>query len=136
VRALTRLRDAYAAGHLSTGTLEARVELALAGDAEAAVWDLPRWWQRGRAPRALVVDGVEWPLGGGTRVGRCSDCDLVLSDDTVSRRHVEIAVRGGVCALRDLGSCNGTYLNGRPVERARLRRGDVLLLGETIVRVR
>ena len=133
-RALPRLRDAYAAGHLSTATLEARVELALAGD-DLAVWDLPRWWQRSGTPHALVVDGREWPLTRRARVGRSSDCDLVLADEAVSRRHLEIALRGGVCRLRDLGSCNGTWLNGRPVDRARVRRGDVLQLGETILRV-
>jgi pSer/pThr/pTyr-binding forkhead associated (FHA) protein len=105
------------------------------------VWDLPapaRWWRRalGEPPSALVADGLEWPLGRHARVGRSPDCDIVLRDDSVSRRHVEIAVRGGVCALRDLGSCNGTYVNGRRVARARLRRGDVLRLGETELRLR
>jgi len=138
---LVKLRDAYGAGHLSTATLEARAALVLAGAAEDAVWDLPapaRWWRRavGEPPSALVAEGVEWPLGRHARVGRSADCDVVLSDDTVSRRHVEIAVRGGICALRDLGSCNGTYLNGRRVARARLRRGDVLWLGETELRLR
>jgi pSer/pThr/pTyr-binding forkhead associated (FHA) protein len=83
-----------------------------------------------------VAEGVEWPLGRHARVGRSPACDVVLSDDSVSRRHVEIAIRGGVCALRDLGSCNGTYVNGRRVVRARLRRGDVLRLGETELRLR
>ena len=135
VRALSQLRNAYAAGHLSTSTLEERVLLALTGDGEDAVWDLPRWWQRRRAARALVVDGVEWPLGAGLRIGRSSACDLVLGDDSVSRRHAEIALRGGVCVVRDLGSCNGTWVNGRAVRRTRLRRGDELQLGETVIRV-
>jgi pSer/pThr/pTyr-binding forkhead associated (FHA) protein len=71
-------------------------------------------------------------------LGRGSGCDLTLGydDDTVSRRHAEIAVRAGLCLIRDLDSCNGTLLNGRPVRRARLRRGDVLLMGETEIRVR
>jgi pSer/pThr/pTyr-binding forkhead associated (FHA) protein len=70
-------------------------------------------------------------------LGRGSDCDLTLGDDdTVSRRHAEIAVRAGLCLVRDLDSCNGTLLNGRLVRRARLRRGDVLLVGETEIRVR
>ena len=69
-------------------------------------------------------------------LGRGSGCDLSLWDDTVSRRHAEIAVRAGLCLVRDLDSCNGTLVNGRPVRRARLRRGDVLTLGETEIRVR
>ena len=69
-------------------------------------------------------------------LGRGPGCDLVLTDDSVSRRHAEIAVRAGECLIRDLGSCNGTLLNGHPVRRARIRRGDVLVLGETEFRVR
>lgn len=136
MRALSQLRNAYAAGHVSTSTLEARVSLALSGDAEGAVWDLPRWWHRRRAARTLVIDGAEWPLGTSMRLGRSSSCDLVLADDSVSRRHAEIALRGGVCVIRDLGSCNGTWVNGRAVQRARLRGGDELQLGETVIRVR
>jgi len=135
VRALSRLRNAYAAGQVSTATLESRVSIALAGDAEEAVWDLPRWWERRGAPRALVVDGGDVALDRCLRIGRSSSCDLVLTDDSVSRRHAEIALRGGVCVVRDLGSCNGTYVNGRPVIRARLRRGDELMLGETVLRL-
>jgi hypothetical protein len=135
MRALTLLRNAYAAGHVSTSTLEARVEVALAGSPEDAVWDLPRWWQRRTGPRALVAEGVEWPLARSLRIGRSSGCDVVLTDDSVSRRHAEIALRGGVCVLRDLGSCNGTLVNGRPVLRARLRRGDEIVLGETVLRL-
>jgi hypothetical protein len=136
MRAISQLRDAYAAGHVSTSTLEARIALALTGDADGAVWDLPRWWHRRRAAQTLVIDGVERPLGTSTCVGRSSSCDLVLPDDSVSRRHAEIALRGGICVIRDLGSCNGTYVNGRAVQRARLRRGDELQLGETVIRVR
>jgi hypothetical protein len=136
VRALAQLRNAYAAGHVSTSTLEARIALALTGDADGAVWDLPRWWHRRRAARVLVVDGVERPLDTSMRIGRSSSCDLVLEDDSISRRHAEIALRGGVCVIRDLGSCNGTWVNGRAVRRARLRRGDELQLGETLIRVR
>jgi predicted component of type VI protein secretion system len=52
-------------------------------------------------------------------------------------RDAEIALRGGVCVIRDLGSSNGTWVNGRPIRsRARLRRGDELRLGETVIRVR
>jgi pSer/pThr/pTyr-binding forkhead associated (FHA) protein len=41
-----------------------------------------------------------------------------------------------VCVIRDLGSCNGTWVNGRAIRRARLRHGDELQLGETVIRVR
>jgi hypothetical protein len=138
-RALRLLRDAYGAGHVSTATLEVRAEAALAGHVDDAIWDLPRRGSGSGEPvRSLVAGELEWPLGERGRwvLGRGSKCDFVLEDDAVSRRHAEIAVRAGQCVIRDLGSCNGTFVNGREVERARLRRGDLLLLGETEMRVR
>ena len=139
-RALRALRDAYGAGHLSTATLESRAEWVLGGRIDDALWDLPkRWWRPAPPVRSLVVGDREWPIGERGRwvLGRASDVDVSLDgDDAVSRRHAEIAVRAGLCLIRDLDSCNGTLLNGRLVGRARLRRGDVLVLGETVVRVR
>ena len=139
-RALRALRDAYGAGHLSTATLEARAEWVLGGRVDDALWDLPkRWWRPAPPVRSLVAGEHEWPLADRGRwvLGRATDADVVLDgDDAVSRRHAEIAVRAGLCLVRDLDSCNGTLLNGRFVRRARLRRGDVLVLGETEVRVR
>ena len=70
-------------------------------------------------------------------VGRGKDCDVVLDDDSVSRRHAELARDDrGVYRLRDLESGNGTFLDGKPIgkepvlvpEGARLRFGDVELL--------
>jgi hypothetical protein len=140
-RALQLLRDAYGAGHLSTATLESRAEWVLGGGyAEDAVWDLPkRWWRPAAPVRGLVVGETEWALGDRGRwvIGRSSSCPFSLpDDDAVSRTHAEIAVRAGLCLVRDLDSCNGTLVNGRTVRRARLRRGDVLLVGETEIRVR
>ena len=66
--------------------------------------------------RGLVAGALEWPLADRGRwvLGRGSHCDLVLADDdAVSRAHAEIAVRAGLCLIRDLDSCNGTLLNGR-----------------------
>jgi hypothetical protein len=139
-RALHRLKLAYGAGQVSTDTLEVRTALVLAGNTDDAIWDLPRRWFAPSPPvRALVAGRQEWPLSEKGRwvLGRALDADILIgSDDAVSRRHAEIAVRAGVCQIRDLDSCNGTLLNGRPVERARLRRGDVLVIGETELRVR
>jgi hypothetical protein len=139
-RALHRLKYAYGAGQVSTETLEVRTALALSGRTEDAIWDLPRRWFKPAAPvRALVMDRQEWSLTERGRwvLGRALDADILIGDDdAISRRHAEIAVRAGVCQIRDLDSCNGTLLNGRFVERARLQRGDVVLLGETELRVR
>ena len=139
-RALRALRDAYGAGHLSTATLESRAEWVLGGRIEDALWDLPKRWWRPRAAGPQPGRGRrEWPISDRGRwvLGRGSGCDMLLDgDDAVSRRHAEIAVRAGLCLVRDLDSANGTLLNGRLVRRARLRRGDMLVLGETVVRVR
>jgi predicted component of type VI protein secretion system len=124
---------------VSTATLEARAALALDGRVEDAIWDLPKLRLRREPVRALVAGDREWPLSEKGRwvLGRGSACDVRLDrDDSISRRHAEIAVRAGQCLVRDLGSCNGTLLNGRFVQRARLRRGDILLLGETEIRLR
>jgi hypothetical protein len=138
-RALHRLRDAYGAGQVSTATLEARTSLALRGRAEDAIWDLPRWRPAREPVRAVVLGAREWPLGerGRWTLGRSRACDIRLpEDDAVSRQHAEIAVRAGVCLIRDLGSVNGVLVNGRPVTRARLRRGDVVELGESRLHLR
>jgi hypothetical protein len=59
-------------------------------------------------------------------VGRADDCAIVLRDAGVSRRHAVLERRGDVFEVVDLGSVNGTYVNGRRVERHRLSAGDVL----------
>jgi hypothetical protein len=139
-RALRRLRDAYGAGHLSTATLEARAADVLDGRIEDATWDLPSGRRRAAEPvRGFVVGEREWRLGERGRwvLGRGAGCDLPIEDDdSVSRRHAEVALRAGECLIRDLDSCNGTLVNGHPVGRARLRRGDLIVLGETEIRVR
>ena len=139
-RALQRLKLAYGAGRVSTDTLEVRTSLALSGRTDDAIWDLPKRWFRPAAPvRSLVAGREEWPLTEKGRwvLGRALDADILIgADDAVSRRHAEIAIRAGVCQIRDLDSCNGTLLNGRLVDRARLKRGDVIVIGETELRVR
>jgi hypothetical protein len=64
-----------------------------------------------------------------TLLGRGTDADVRLADTGVSRRHAEIAVQGGTVTLSDLGSTNGTLVNGRRVDRAVLTDGDRLELG-------
>lgn len=64
-------------------------------------------------------------------VGRLQSCDLCLADANVSRRHAELLLVDGDWQVRDLGSTNGTTLNGEPVDRARLRDGDVVEIGVT-----
>lgn len=59
-------------------------------------------------------------------IGRGEDCDVKLVSDRVSRHHCEILCRDGHFELRDLGSTNGTYVNGRSVRQAVLQNGDVI----------
>ncbi len=66
-------------------------------------------------------------------VGRSRSVDLQLDDASVSRRHASIAVDDGVCQLVDLGSANGTDLNGRPVSApTRLADGDTVAFGGVV----
>jgi pSer/pThr/pTyr-binding forkhead associated (FHA) protein len=63
-------------------------------------------------------------------VGRGSDCDVVVGEETVSRHHAELRHDDGdTWTVRDLDSLNGTWLNGARVREARIGRGDVLCLG-------
>lgn len=63
-------------------------------------------------------------------VGRSPECQLRLTNSLVSRRHAEVWAAGDVLYLRDLGSRNGTVVNGEPVRRPReLEYGDVVSFG-------
>ncbi len=61
--------------------------------------------------------------------GRSVDSDIFLDDVTVSRQHAEFRRVSGGFAIVDLGSLNGTYLNGERVNEARLRGGDTVQIG-------
>ena len=66
------------------------------------------------------------------RIGRAGDNDLVVDDLIVSRRHAELrAMPDGTYEIVDLGSHNGTYLNGQPVTRAPIGPGDIVGIGHS-----
>ncbi|WP_406728888.1 FHA domain-containing protein [Streptomyces sp. GD-15H] len=68
----------------------------------------------------------------GVRIGRAADNDLVIDDLVVSRRHADLrALPDGTYEIADLGSHNGTYLNGRPVTRAPVGPGDIVGIGHS-----
>lgn len=75
------------------------------------------------------------PSGNSWVAGRSSDADLVLADDTVSRKHARIYSARGTLWLRDLGSRNGTSVNGRSIAHHRLRPGDRITIGASLLRV-
>lgn len=64
-------------------------------------------------------------------LGRSQECDITLLDTNVSRRHAEIRPRGDGFVVVDLGSTNGTRVNGVPVSERELRDGDEITLGNT-----
>jgi FhaA, N-terminal domain/FHA domain len=66
-------------------------------------------------------------------LGRSSECDVRVTDTNVSRRHAELIQEGATYWIVDLGSTNGTELNGRPVKREKLSDGDRITLGSTEV---
>ena len=90
--------------------------------------------ERRQVPRAMVVVGARrllLPPAGGV-VGRSRDCDIVLEDAGISRRHAEIRPAADGWTIADLGSTNGVVLNGRAVRsRHPLRPGDRIELGST-----
>ncbi len=68
-------------------------------------------------------------------VGRSSDLDMVLVEDMVSRKHARIAMQSDQIWIEDLGSTNGTFVNGEKIKRARLKEGDRVLIGTSILKV-
>jgi pSer/pThr/pTyr-binding forkhead associated (FHA) protein len=67
-------------------------------------------------------------------VGRKPDCNIVLADPNVSRKHAEIRPHGDGFILIDLGSTNGTKVNGVKIDQHPLRDGDEISFGNTRIR--
>lgn len=70
----------------------------------------------------------------GIEVGRDADCALLLTDASVSRRHARLAFVEGELRVEDLGSRNGTRINGKDVREGPLRPGDRLEVGNVLLR--
>jgi Protein of unknown function (DUF3662)/FHA domain len=92
---------------------------------------------RSRQQTALLLTGgkrlVVGP--GGITIGRSRQCDVTVDDPNVSRNHAEVRPRGGSWVLTDLGSTNGSRLNGRRVEGSEvLKPGDEIEVGTTVLR--
>jgi FHA domain-containing protein len=89
-----------------------------------------------RAQRALLLlDGKRLVVGpNGATIGRSRQCDVVLEDPNVSREHAEVRPRGAAWVLSDLGSTNGSVLNGRRIDHPEvIKPGDEIEIGTSII---
>ena len=148
-RAVAALGDGYAAGAIGADTLTLRVDAAYRArsvdDLRALTADLPRrwidsvrdWMERRGARKVPTVRVATPPTGPGPwTIGRADVCRLVIAHDTVSRRHAVIKRVEGGYEVRDLGSLNGTWVNGWRVDRARVGPRDTLQIGDVRVVLR
>ena len=86
-----------------------------------------------RMLEGVPPDGV-YSIRGEARIGTSETSEIVLADPSVSRDHAVVEIRAGAPLVRDLGSTNGTFVNGRRVRAQPLRDGDELVFGSTKMR--
>src|SRR5262245_36828524 len=81
--------------------------------------------------------GGEFPLRPHREIiiGRSSDLDMVLVEDMVSRKHAKITTDDKAVTIQDLGSTNGTFVNGEKVRKVELKDGDRILIGTSIIKL-
>ncbi len=82
---------------------------------------LPRWQLKAMTG---ATSGKMYLIDGTTVLGRDPGCDILISGPHVSRRHAEISIRSGQLWMQDLGSSNGSFLNGKRTEESVLHHGD------------
>lgn len=131
---------AVAAGPADAGPSSADDDATRAHEARAAAPAPPRRPNPADRPW-LDVDGERYPLMGAmTILGRDDSADIILDDPGISRRHSELRVtldgRHFVTTIRDLGSTNGTFVNGERVSSSHLDDGDRITVGRTSVTFR
>jgi hypothetical protein len=120
----------------------ARAEGTSAGEAPAAS---PRRRERGTpdlrsgvSPRLEVIaamghePGSSFDVGSGATLGRADSSDIPVNDPFASSAHARVFNRGDYMYVEDMGSTNGTYLNGRQLKQAeRLKVADVVRIGDS-----
>lgn len=96
--------------------------------------DVPARYRASIVIRKGRKKGAEYSLAAGrTVLGRGSGSDIILDDPAVSRMHAAIEFSGSVFVLKDLGSSNGTMMDGKSIKEADLAHGDTFQLGDTVV---
>jgi hypothetical protein len=92
-----------------------------------------------RASLVIREDGAERTVALTAEVvtvGRLAECDVVLKDKGASRKHAQLRFRDGAWTLTDLGSTNGTRLNGQTIQSRELADGDKVTIGTTVIEFR
>jgi len=99
---------------------------------------LPPGAQRARLRiNSGFYEGLEWELDrASTVIGRGRNADLVLNEATISRAHALFGYEGVEAFVQDLGSTNGTLVNGAREHRRPLAHGDELRMGKLVIKVR
>ena len=91
--------------------------------------------------RIKIISGPGWGQffldapGESLIIGRAADCQVVIDDQRLSRRHFRLAWNETLCQLTDLGSANGTWVNGQRIQEAILRDGDEIAAGDSVFRI-
>jgi hypothetical protein len=109
---------------------------SVAFQSDTMVFTVPRPSAPAARLRVIARDGNEQVHtfdGSGLTIGRSADNDLVLSDSRVSRHHARISGRRGTLVYSDLGSTNGSRVNGVDVGELVLGAGDRIELGDTVI---
>lgn len=87
--------------------------------------------------RSDTQPGLDFTVDDALVLGRSSEADIVIEDPYASEFHLRLTAREGRLVLSDLGSTNGTYVNGRRVSTpVDLSRGDAVQIGKTVMEVR
>lgn len=81
------------------------------------------WFRKDGSPKSCRMPGSI------TVIGRGHDCDLRIPIESVSRRHCRLSTDQKSLEIRDLGSQNGTFLNGKRIEKAQIQPGDFMRIG-------
>ncbi|HJS25985.1 MAG TPA: DUF3662 and FHA domain-containing protein [Actinomycetota bacterium] len=98
---------------------------------------LPQPAPGGRGSLVTLADGRSTALDRPSMtIGRLPECDVVVDDAGASRQHAEVRRTDEGFALTDLGSTNGTLVNGSPIRERLLEDGDRITIGETILEFR